>query len=62
MVCVPFLNNGKKEDVRRFWDALALTGYITVASFKEEEEEVEEVVREFVEQNDGEAGFVISWI
>ena len=44
MVCVPFLNNGKKEDVRRFWDALALTGYITVASFKEEEEEVEEVV------------------
>ena len=56
------LDNGKKDDVRRLLDASAPTGYITGVSFKEEEEEVEEVVREFVEQNDGEAGFVRSWI
>ena len=54
---MPFLDNGKKEDVRCLWAALAPTGYITVVSFKKEEEEVEEVVREFVERNDGEASW-----
>ena len=57
LVHVPFLDNGKKEDVRCLWAALAPTGYITDVSFKKEEEEVEEVVREFVERNDDEAGW-----
>ena len=32
VVHMPFLDNGKKEDVRRLWDALTPTGWVLVES------------------------------